>query len=102
MIRHLVFFKMKALGPEEQPGQRAGELVRLLRELPEKIPEIAELRAGRDFSNSPSSFDIGLMTAFQSREDLEAYRVHPEHQKVIQFVQAHTTERAVVDFEDTD
>lgn len=80
-------------------GENAQKLVNMLRELPAHIPEIVELEAGLDFSKSPASFEVGLLTKFHSREDLEIYRVHPVHQQVVQFVQKTTSARAVSDFE---
>lgn len=98
MITHLVFFRMQheALGQSREAN--AERLVELLRGLPGEIPELVELDAGRDVSCGPASFDVGLMTRFESLEDLEIYRVHPAHQKVVAFVQATTSARAVVDF----
>jgi len=48
--------------------------------------------------NSPS-YDICLITHFESSEDLKKYQVHPEHLKIIDFVQAVTVSRAAVDYE---
>jgi len=100
MITHLVFFKMQpdALGRSAEANAR--ELVRLLKALPESIAVIQELSAGTDISNTPASYDVGLYTRFANADDLEAYRIHPEHQKVIEFVKATTSDRAVVDYSD--
>lgn len=99
MITHLVFFNMLPEAEGAAGGDNARKLVRMLKALPEKIPELVELEAGPDFSGTPASYDVGLMTRFRSREDLETYRVHPEHRKVVEFVQKTTATRAVVDFE---
>ena len=99
MITHLVFFKMLPEAEGASGEENAVKLVEMLRGLPEEIPELVQLEAGRDFSKSPASFEVGLLTQFKSKEDLESYRVHPEHQKVVGFVQKTTSERAVVDYE---
>ncbi|MEX0324759.1 MAG: Dabb family protein [Puniceicoccaceae bacterium] len=99
MIIHLVFFNMLPEAEGASGEENARKLVTQLRELPEKIPEIVELEAGLDFSRSPASFEVGLLTKFASRADLETYRVHPDHQKVVAFVQKATASRAVTDFE---
>jgi len=96
---HLVFFKFKPEAAGRSAEENAAELVRRLQDLPARIPEIRELSAGTDISRSPASFDLGLYTAFDSPEDLETYRVHPDHQKVIEFVRETTSDRAVVDYE---
>jgi len=90
---------MKPEAAGQAAEENAEELVRLLRELPAKISEVQALEAGRDFSCTPASYDLGLYTRFATKEDLESYRVHPEHQKVIAFVREVTSDRAVVDFE---
>ena len=100
MIKHLVFFRMK----DEARGQRgednAWHLVQQLLALKDEIPELVSLEAGTNFTDAPTAFDVGLYTAFNSKEDLEAYRVHPAHQKVVEFITETTDERALVDFED--
>lgn len=98
MITHLVFFKMSQEADGVDGDRNAEKLVELLRGLPAKIPELVDLEAGRDFSNGPASYDVGLVTRFKTTEDLETYRIHPEHQKVVDFVQKTTSARAVVDY----
>jgi hypothetical protein len=99
MITHLVFFNMLPEAEGASGTDNARKLVDQLNELPGKIPEIVELEAGLDFSQSPASFEVGLLTKFRTKEDLEIYRVHPDHQKVVSFVQKTTSDRAVVDYE---
>lgn len=99
MITHLVFFNMLPEAEGASGADNAKKLVDQLNELPGKIPEIVELEAGLDFSKSPASYEVGLLTKFRSKEDLETYRVHPDHQKVVSFVQKTTSDRAVVDYE---
>jgi hypothetical protein len=99
MIIHLVFFRF---APQAE-GRDANANMALVRErleaLPAKIPALVSLACGVDRVRSPASWDFGLHTTFANWEDLETYRVHPEHQAVVKLIQAVTTERAVVDFE---
>jgi hypothetical protein len=99
MITHLVFFNMLPEAEGASGTDNARKLVDQLNELPGRIPEIVELEAGLDFSQSPASYQVGLLTKFRTKEDLEIYRVHPDHQKVVSFVQKTTSDRAVVDYE---
>lgn len=99
MIIHLVFFKMLPEAAGATGGENAVKLVKMLAELPASIPELIELEAGTDFSRSDASYDVGLLTKFKSAEDLETYRIHPAHQKVVEFVKSTTSARAVTDFE---
>ena len=67
MIIHLVFFNMLPEADGCTGKENAHKLVGMLRDLPAKIPEIKELEAGLDFSCSPASYDVGLLTKFDSK-----------------------------------
>jgi len=99
MITHLVFFKMLPQAEDASAAENTTIIVNLLKELTSKIPELEYLRAGPDFSGTPASYDVGLITQFKSKEALEIYRAHPEHQKVVEVILKVTSARAVVDFE---
>lgn len=101
MLTHIVFFKMKETSEGPSAGENLSILLEKLRALPHHIPQIKELEAGKDVSESAASFDIALVTRFANAADLETYRIHPEHQKVVDFIQKTTSDRAVVDYETT-
>jgi len=101
MVTHIVFFKLKESAEGASAAENESVLLEMLRTLPQHIPQIKDLEAGKDFSDSPASYDVGLITRFDSRQDLETYRIHPEHQKVVDFIQKTTSSRAVVDYETT-
>lgn len=91
MVHHLVFFKLNE-------GVAAAEAVALLHGLRGVIPELQTLEAGESLLGADRQWDVGLYTTFASLDALEAYRVHPEHQKVVNWIKANTSDRAVVDF----
>ena len=78
MLIHIVVWKYKNDLPE---GDRE-EHLRMLKELPSKIPNIERFEVGTDILQLDRSYDTGLTSAFADRKALEAYTVHPEHQKV--------------------
>ncbi|MCC5840367.1 MAG: Dabb family protein [Opitutales bacterium] len=98
MIRHIVFFRMKGGGAEEI-RRNALELKARLEALPPLIPQIQHLECGLDVVRSEASYDLSLTVDVHDLSALEAYRVHPAHQKVVAFVKEVTTARAVVDYE---
>ncbi|MCD8483510.1 MAG: Dabb family protein, partial [Verrucomicrobia bacterium] len=63
-----------------------------------KVPSLIALDAGLDVIHSDASWDLGLNSTFANLDDLEAYRVHPEHQAVVAIIKEICSARAVVDF----
>ncbi|MFD0713913.1 Dabb family protein [Paenibacillus sp. GCM10027626] len=94
MITHIVMFKLKDRSPE-----KVAETAQVLRNMEGKIDELKYIEVGVDVVHSDRSYDIALITKFDSMEALDAYQVHPEHQKVIAHM-AQVREASVsVDFE---
>lgn len=93
MIKHIVFTKF------ETPAEHAPEASRQLLALKDRIPQIRTIETGIDFKHSERSFDLALIVTFDSKEDLEVYDKHPEHEKVRAYIKAHRTATATVDFE---
>jgi len=95
MLTHIVIWKYRA-----DVGQdiRAEHVV-LLRRLASVIPEVKSLAVGFDTLLLPRSYDTGLVATFADRAGLDAYTVHPEHIKVVEFGSAISAQVASVDFE---
>lgn len=98
MFNHIVLFKLKEFRDEAEKTLVRAEIAGSLRDLKSKIPELKELEVGENFELNGSSFDISLVTRFESAADFNVYRDHPEHLKVVGLVRANTRERAVVDY----
>ena len=93
MIKHIVFTKF------ENPDEPAPKACEMLLALKASIPEIQTIETGRDFKHSERSFDLALIVTFDSKEDLETYDHHPEHEKARAYIKANRTATATVDFE---
>ena len=78
MLTHIVCWKYK---PETDPATRDKHLA-ALRALPDIIPNIVSFNVGSDILHLERSFDTGLVAVYPDRAALDAYTVHPEHQKV--------------------
>ncbi len=74
MITHIVCFKLKDPTPENIVTTRD-----LLLSMEGKIDELRHLEAGADVIRSERSYDIALVTRFDSLDALQAYQVHPYH-----------------------
>ena len=64
-----------------------------------KIDILKSVVAGTDFVKSSRSFDVVLECVFDSKQDMEAYQVHPEHIPVKEFVGSLIEKAHSVDYE---
>lgn len=99
MIRHIVMWKFKE---EAQGLTRQENLLKvkaMLEALPEKIDFIREMQINLNINPKPGMFDAVLISAFDSLEDVNRYRVHPEHKKISEYVALVREDRASVDYE---
>jgi hypothetical protein len=72
MITHIVFFKLHEAASIPATAE-------LLRSMAGRIIELRHLEVGVDVLRTERSYDIALVTRFDSLEDLQAYQVHPYH-----------------------
>jgi hypothetical protein len=77
MLTHVVFFKLKDRSPE---SVQATKLV--LTNMEGKIPVLKSIEVGTDVLHSERSYDIALITKFDSLDDLKVYDMHPLHMEV--------------------
>ncbi|HKJ42044.1 MAG TPA: Dabb family protein [Sunxiuqinia sp.] len=98
MINHVVLFKLKDFSDAEK-GAKLAELMGKLEALKDKIVEVKHLEVGLNYELNAKSFDLCLISHFKNLDDLNVYRVHPDHLEVFEFIKEITTERAAVDFE---
>ncbi|MEL7597634.1 MAG: Dabb family protein [Clostridiaceae bacterium] len=74
MFTHIVFFKLKEPTPENI--EKAKNILEGMRE---NIPQLKELEVGVDVVHSERSFDVSIITRFDSYEAMDEYQVHPYH-----------------------
>ena len=67
--------------------------------LPAIIPEIKMMQLGRDVSRTEMSYDMMLVTRFDSLDALHTYKVHPAHVEVASYVAKVKVARVVLDAE---
>ncbi len=78
MLIHIVCWKYKA----QTDAQTRRDHIEQLRALPAVVPGIESFEVGADILRLDRSFDTGLVAEFAGRDELDAYTVHPEHQRV--------------------
>ena len=99
MIKHIVLFKLKEFENEDQKAVVRNKIKQALLALKDKIEVLKYIQVGKNYELITSSYDICLITHFDTLDDLDVYRVHPEHLKVFELIKTTTISRAVVDFE---
>ncbi len=99
MIRHIVMFKLKRTGDKESLEETKMEIKTRLEALPSLIRVIRSMEVGINVVESERAFDVALVSTFDSLEDLETYRVHPDHQDLVRYIATVKDQSASVDFE---
>ncbi len=97
MINHVVLFKLKDY-PADEKAKILAELKLLLEGLKDKIAEVKNIEVGLNYEVDSKSHDICLLSHFETLKDLDIYRVHPEHLKVVARIGETTVSRAAVDY----
>lgn len=94
MLTHIVCWKYKEETSQEQREDHATKL----KNLPNFIENIESFEVGFDILNLERSFDLGLVAIFPDQKALDAYAVHPEHQKVASLGKTVAKQVVSVDF----
>ena len=96
LLRHVVLFKFKDSTSEAD----VKKVVDAFRELPSKIPAVAEFEFGTN--NSPEGLADGFthcfFITFKSEKDREAYLPHPAHSAFVEVLKPHLDKALVVDY----
>jgi hypothetical protein len=77
MITHIVFFKLKDRSPEAVQAT-----AQVLTNMEGRIPVLKHIEVGKDVLHMERSYDIALITKFESLDDLKVYDSHPVHVEV--------------------
>lgn len=99
MVKHLVMWKMKQMADNRTGHENAEVFVQRINALKSVIPFALAIEAGVDFNRSPAACDVGLHSAFKTKEDLDAYQKHPAHVQIAEWMKTVAESRFVADFE---
>lgn len=98
-IKHIVLWRLHEFADGRNEKENALKLREMLLSLPGKVPQIKRMEVGINIDQSQAASDVALYSEFDSLEDLRAYQKHPEHQKVVAFLNKVRSEKRVVDYE---
>jgi hypothetical protein len=94
VIVHIVAFQFK----DENKKANIIQAKQMLENLMGVVPTLRSMDVGLNFSNEERAMDMSIITTFQSKEGLDAYAVHPEHLKVVDFIKSVVEYSKVVDY----
>lgn len=95
MITHIVFFKL-----HEPNSENIAAVSKSLLSMEGEIDLLRHIEVGIDIIRTERSYDIALVTKFDSLADLQAYQVHPYHtREVIPFMKASCISIVAVDYQ---
>lgn len=98
MIKHIVTFKMKESAGGCNKIMNAEKLKEMLDTLPDLINVIRYFEVGINFTEADNAMDLVLLSTFNTETDLEQYINHPEHQKIVEFINEVCESRYLVDY----
>lgn len=100
MIKHIVMWKLDDGYSAKEKEKITEEFKQRLIQLDGKIPQLQKVAVHLNSEEADkSNFDILLDTLFYSIEDLNAYAIHPEHLKVVEFASTFKKVRSCIDYE---
>jgi hypothetical protein len=88
-------FKFK----EENKKANIIQARQMLENLMGAVPSLRSIDVGVNFAKEDRAMDLSIITSFESKESLDAYAVHPEHLKVVDFIKTVVEYSKVVDYE---
>ncbi len=92
MITHIVLFKLTDRSNIEKAKN-------VLIGMKGKIPQLRHLEVGVDALHSERSYDLALVTKFDSLKDLQDYQAHPVHVEVSKYIMSVRESAISVDYE---
>ena len=99
MIRHIIMFKFTDVKNDEDRFEKAMRIKTTFSPLKNKINEVKSYIVGINSKKTDFSYDVAIISEYETWEDLEFYLKHPEHQKAIGICKDIKKQKAVVDYE---
>ena len=98
MLKHIVMWRLQKEAEGASAQENARAIKEMLEALPAKVPGVITLEVGINEVESDTAADVCLYSEFNNLEEMDAYQVHPEHQKCVAFIKKVAAERRAVDY----
>jgi hypothetical protein len=98
MVKHIVFFKLKANLSQEEKSIVTDSFRQAIEALPEVIPFIRKISVRANI-NPEEKWDICLDSCFDTLSDVKDYSTNPHHLAAASILKDVKLDRACVDYE---
>ncbi len=98
MVKHIVLFKLKEFNSYNERTYICTTFKQKLENLKDKIDVIKSIEVGRNVNPVDVAYDIALTVEVDDFNALNAYREHPEHKKILDFINNVKQKAVVVDY----
>jgi heme-degrading monooxygenase HmoA len=98
MIKHIVMWKLKDQAEGASRAANAAKMKEQLLACAGIVPGILKLEVGIAEPGLEATYDVVLYSEFESKEALDAYQSHPQHQALKPFFSAVRDARQCMDY----
>ena len=99
MVKHIVMWKFMEFAQGRTKKENLALVKSMLEELPSKIDCIRSMEINYNINDKQGMYDAVLISTFDTLDDVKAYRNHPDHMAVAEYVALVREARASVDYE---
>jgi len=99
MIRHIIMFKFTDVKNDIDKQEKVNKMKTTFSPLRNIINVVESYEIAINLKNTAFSYDLAIISEYNSWEDLETYINHPEHLKAIKLCSDIQKEKAVLDYE---
>lgn len=98
VLKHIVMWRFAAEAEGCTREQNMETVRTRLRSLVGVVPSLIALEIGEDELHTPASYDMALICTFRDIPGMLAYRDHPKHREISDFIARVTSDRVTADF----
>ena len=95
MLRHIVMLKFSDRNTVETISREVGKM---LMNLLTEVDSLLAMEVGLNVNTKSTAYDLVLTADFEDEKGLDAYRVHPAHLKVLDYLKKTMETATVVDY----
>lgn len=99
MVRHIIMFKFLDVKNEDDQLQKANKIKATFAPLRNTINVVESYEIAINSRKTEYSYDVAIISEFNTWNDLDIYIEHPEHKNAILICKDIKKNKAIVDYE---